>query len=326
VTKKRLLVFTLFTLIAFLSYMGLFFVPVKLKSPVILEVKKGAVFKEVIRDLSDAGLIHDARLVTFIASLTGADRKIKHGFYEFRDSITPYRVLRRLLEGDVMTKEVTIPEGFNLWQVASRLQEAGLCDRESFLKAARDERLLDRLGIDSLSVEGYLYPDTYRFPLGVEPEEIITTMVKNLRSHFTPDMIERMRELGMTEREVLTLASLIEKEAKVDDERPLISAVFHNRLKKGIPLESDPTAVYGIKDLSEGVTKEDLKRLTPYNTYIIKGLPPTPIASAGISSIIAALYPADVPYMFFVSMNNGRHYFSTTMSEHLKAIKRFRNH
>jgi UPF0755 protein len=325
VIKKQLLAFTFFSLVAFVSYLGLFFVPLKLENPVVVEVKKGTPFKEVIRDLSNTGLIHDARLVTFIASLTGADKRIKHGFYEFKGSITPYNVLRKLIEGDVMMKEVTIPEGFNIWQVASRVQEAGLCDRESFLRAARNKALLDRLKIDSSSVEGYLYPDTYRFPLGIEPEEIIATMVRNLRSRFTPEMIERMRELGMTEKEVLTLASLIEKEAKVDDERPLISAVFHNRLRKGIPLESDPTAIYGIKDLSEGITKEDLKRPTPYNTYIIKGLPPTPIASAGINSIMAALYPADVPYMFFVSMNNGRHYFSTTISEHLRAIRRFRN-
>ncbi len=322
--KSEIIVIACLTVLTFLIYSLSLFVPRQIKEPIVFEVKDGEAFRDVIERLTQQGLLSDKALVLLIASLTGMDREIKKGFYRFEGWMSSFQILKRLLRGDVLMVKVTVPEGFNIFQIADRLHGKGLADRETFLRTAFSEKILRELQIDAPSVEGYLYPDTYLFPLGASVEEIIRTMVKNLRSHFTEQMLRRMEELGLSEREVLTLASLVEKEAKVDEERPLIAAVFFNRLKKGLPLESDPTAVYGVKPLAEGITKQDLKRKTPYNTYIIKGLPPGPIASPGLKSIEAVLYPADVPYLYFVSMKNGRHYFSTTLKEHIRAIERFR--
>jgi UPF0755 protein len=228
------------------------------------------------------------------------------------------------VKGHVVENTVTIPEGFDIWQIARRLEEAEIVKEDEFLSLARKGSFLDRLRVDAPSVEGYIFPDTYRFPKRMSPEAVLKKMVETMREHFTEDMVARRIKLGMSEKEVLTLASIIEKEARVDDERPLISAVFHNRLRRGRPLQADPTSVYGFKDISSGITSQDLQRETPYNTYQIRGLPIGPIASPGLKSIRASLYPADVQYLYFVSRNNGRHYFSSTEAEHRRAIKRFR--
>jgi len=324
VEKEIIILFMILSIIVFLSHFSLFFIPFSLSEPVIIEIKKGTPFFKAIKLLSDKKLIFNDNIIIFIGKLTKFDKKIKYGFYNFNGKVSQYKILKDILVGNVAFKEVTIPEGFNLWQIAERFQKVGLIEKEEFLKIAYDKKILQQLKINAPSAEGYIFPDTYKFPIGIKAEHILKIMVKNMRKHFNENLRIRMQQLGMTEREVLTLASMIEKEAKIDEERYLISAVFHNRLKKGIPLESDPTAIYGIKDLSKGITKADLKIVNPYNTYLIKGLPPGPIASAGMKSIIAALYPADVPYLFFVSMNNGKHYFSSTVSEHLKAVKKFR--
>jgi UPF0755 protein len=158
----------------------------------------------------------------------------------------------------------------------------------------------------------------------MEPRETVAMMINNLRGKLTFEMMERMEELGFSENEILTLASIIEKEAVTDDERAVISAVYHNRLKKRIPLQADPTAIYGIKGSKEKILLSDLKRKTPYNTYVVRGLPPGPIASPGIKSIMAALYPAAVPYIYFVSNNDGTHTFSVTLAEHNAAVRAYR--
>jgi len=186
-----------------------------------------------------------------------------------------------------------------------------------------DRKFLDSLDIDAPSLEGYLYPDTYRLPKGIEPEEIFTIMVQRMREKFDESLRRRAEELGMTENEVLTLASIIEKEAMYEREMPLISAVYHNRLKRGMKLQADPTVLYGVRDKDRRIRYIDLKRSTPYNTYVIEGLPPGPIASPSIESIRAALYPADVDFLFFVSKNDGTHYFSRTGQEHRRAVLRY---
>jgi UPF0755 protein len=204
------------------------------------------------------------------------------------------------------------------------LSEKGIITEEDFRRLASDKVLLNSYKIDAPSLEGYLFPDTYKIPKGMDPKEAITMMVNKLREQYSGKLEARAAELGMSEREVLTLASIIEKEAATDEERLLISAVYHNRLRKKIPLQADPTAIYGIKSSREKITSEDLKRRTLYNTYVISGLPPGPIASASIKSIIAALYPADVQYIYFVSNNDGTHHFSVTAAEHAAAVRAYR--
>ena len=299
-------------------------VPLNIKNPVEVYVKKGMTFTETLQRLQEQGLIKDKNIILLVGKITRIDRKIKTGLYEFSGPVSPLKVINALISGRVAEFDVTIPEGYNIWQIARTLDEAGIITEEEFFRFAYNRKFLDSMNIDAPSIEGYIFPDTYSFPRGMPPEAVLKRLVAEMRRHFTPEMRHRAEALGLTEREVLTLASMIEKEAKVDDERPLISAVFHNRLERGMPLQSDPTTIYGFKNPSDVITSKDLKRKSPYNTYIIRGLPPGPIASPGLKSIMAALYPADVPYLFFVSDNNGRHRFSTTEAEHRKAVMLYR--
>ncbi len=300
------------------------FWPLELRERVWLEIKKGLPFEVVLKKLQKKGLLRDYHLFLLYGKLTSIDRKVKSGVYMFQGSTSPFGVLKAITEGQVYLQEVTIPEGYDLWQIGSLLEKKGILSKDEFLKKAHDRDLLKKLGIEGPSAEGYLFPDTYRFALKSSPEVVIKEMYQNLLSHINDNMTKRASALGFSLHEVLTLASLIEKEAKLPEERPLISAVFHNRLKRRMPLASDPTTVYGIKPLSEGVTKEDLKRNHPYNTYLHRGLPPGPICSPGLGSIMAALYPAKVNYLYFVAKGDGAHYFSSSLREQLRAIKKFR--
>ncbi len=323
--KSKVLFVTLAIVLAFVYlFTNPFFVKHKIRGPLEIEIPEGMTFNQVSRLLEQKELLSSRAIFVFWGRLLGLQYSIKSGLYRFEGPVSDYEILKKLTKGDVALIRVTIPEGFNLLQIAKRLDKLGITERDAFLEATRDRALLDSLDIDAPSVEGYLFPDTYFFPKKTAPERVIREMVKNLRAHISDEMKAQAERLGLTERQYLTLASLIEKEAEVDEERPLISAVFHNRLKRGMPLESDPTAVYGIEPPPKRITPNDLKRDTPYNTYLHKGLPPGPIASAGLKSIKAALYPARVPYLFFVATNNGRHHFSVTNHEHQRAIRRYR--
>ncbi|NOZ24651.1 MAG: endolytic transglycosylase MltG [Nitrospirae bacterium] len=323
--KNSIAVCTLLSISAFVIYASLnVLLPLGLKEPVSIYVKKGMTFSEAVALLKKEGLLRDENIIRIIGKTTGIDREIKSGFYEFSGSVSPLGVIGALVSGRVEVLKVTIPEGYNIWQIARRLDEAGIVAEEEFFRLAYDREFLDSMKIDAPSIEGYIFPETYSFPRGMSPEDVLRAMVAEMRRRFSPAMKARADELGMSEREVLTLASIIEKEAVVDDERPLISAVFHNRLKRGMPLQADPTSIYGFKDSSEAVTLNDLRRESPYNTYTMSGLPAGPISSPGLKSVRAALYPADVPYLFFVSENNGRHRFSTTEAEHREAVRLYR--
>ena len=289
-----------------------------------IEIPHGTSSGRVFELLNQKGLLRDKNIMLFIVEILGADREFKAGHYSFRDSRTPIGVLLDILRGRVIENRITITEGETIWNVAEKLQKAGIMSEEDFFRLNADPGFRSSLDIDAPSLEGYLFPDTYKFPKDYEPEKVIRVMVDNMRSHFTPDILLEMKKSGMTERDVLTLASIIEKEAVVDFERPIISAVYRNRLKKRMRLDADPTSIYGIKDFKDGITRKDLRRDTPYNTYRRRGLPPGPIAAPGIKSIIAAVYPADVPYLYFVSKNNREHHFSKSSREHFKAVQYYR--
>lgn len=288
-----------------------------------VEIPRGASFAQTVGILEKAGMVGNEKGFYFLSYLSDALDKIKAGEYDLRSSMTPMDVLERLVKGKVKEYPVFIPEGYTVRQIADRLEEQGLADREIFLSLASDGRLLSSLGIEEDSAEGYLFPDTHMLNKSMGEEGIIRFMVRQFRRLMTPDLLEQMERLDLTESEVVILASIIEKEGGPNEEKPLISAVFHNRLKKGMRLQSDPTVIYGMEDFDGNLRREDLKKETPYNTYRIKGLPPGPICNPGLEAIRAALYPAPVKYLYFVSNNIGSHHFSTNLVDHNKAVLKY---
>ncbi|MBF0557278.1 MAG: endolytic transglycosylase MltG [Nitrospirae bacterium] len=289
-----------------------------------VEIPEGATYKQAINILYKNNLIRDKNIFLVLGKLTGLDRRIRYGFYSFWGRMSPYQVFKRLKEGKIIEYEVTIVEGDSLLEIGDKLTSNKLMTREVFNRLVKDSDFLKSLKVDAPSLEGYIFPQTYRIPKGISPKTVFKGMVDLLRKSYTDDMRQRARKLGWDENKMLILASIIEKEAVTDEERPVISAVYQNRINKGMPLQADPTAIYGVKSSKLKITKDDLKNKTDYNTYVIKGLPPGPIASPGIKSIAAALYPANVPYLYFVSQKNGTHYFSKSLSEHSAAIRRIR--
>jgi UPF0755 protein len=301
------------------------FSAVRLAAPVEVRVERGMSFRQAALRMKESGVVRYALPLVVAARATGLDDRLRPGYYSFGGDTTPWGVFRALSEGRVVEAVVTVIEGDSLHEVKGKLSERGLVSTADFDRLAHDSAFLARLSVEATSLEGYLFPDTYRFYKGAEPEEVLGAMVRRLREQYAGDLPSRARLMGLSEREVLTLASIIEKEARSEAERPLVSAVYHNRLRRGIPLQADPTAIYGIKPQCEGVTLEDVRRKTAYNTYFIKGLPPGPIASPGLASIKAALYPAEAPYLYFVASGDGTtHTFSATLKEHERAVRKYR--
>lgn len=284
-----------------------------------VEIPKGATYRQVIKILKDNNIVKNELLLLLLGKITMTDKKLSAGYYNLNTAMSLWDVFDILRKGRIIQFTIQVPPGSTLEDIKSRLKEVGLVDDKSW-QLVYDEVFLKSLSIDAPSLEGYIYPDTYNFAKGMDTKDIFKMMVQRMRVKFDYSLIMRAEELGLSENEVLTLASIIEKEAVYDRERPLISAVYHNRLKRKMKLQADPTAVYGIKRMQDGITREDLKRNTLYNTYVVDGLPPGPIASPGIKAIKAALYPADVDYLYFVSKNDGTHYFSKTGEEHIEAV------
>ena len=288
----------------------------------VIVVREGATLKQVAADLKNAGIIRNSALFRLAGRLMGYDNQIKAGEYGFNGAMMPLKMLEILKKGQILTHSVTLPEGFNLDQIAELLDRNGLVNKEAFMEQAEDRALATRLGFSGNTLEGYLYPDTYRFRRNETPEKVIDVMVKRFRDMVSP-LDSQIKDSEMTLTQIITLASMVEKETGCPQERPMIARVFLNRLKKNMRLESDPTVIYGIEDFNGNLTKIDLKTKTPYNTYVIKGLSPGPIANPGIASIRAVLNPAEGNYYYFVSKNNGTHYFSETLNEHNRAVRRF---
>ena len=290
---------------------------------VTIEIPKGAGFSNVTAILEKEDLIKHKRSFYLLARLKDAPTHIRAGEYELNSSMSPADIINKFIKGKIKGHYVLIPEGFNISQIAARLAAKKLVNEEIFIKTASDPEFVSSLGIQGSSVEGYLFPDTYIFTRSMDAKKIIKFMVNRFRQKVTPDMIQRAKELGFTTKEFVTLASIIEKEGGPKEERALISAVFHNRLKKGIKLQSDPTVIYGIKGFDGNIKRKHLREKTPYNTYRIKGLPPGPISNPGVDSLLATLYPASVNYLFFVSKNNGTHHFSSDLASHNKAVLKY---
>ncbi len=294
--------------------------PVK---PRILTIVPGDPFHRVTQKLADMGVIRSPLKFRILALFGKYDRRIKTGEYRLAATMSPEEILKKLVKGDVILYRFTVPEGYTLKQIAGVVAKAGLVDARDFLNTAREPRFIRTMKIEAGSLEGYLFPDTYHFPKPISSQAIIHKMVRRLNEVVSNTWRIKARQLGFTLHEVLTLASIIEKETGAAHERPLIASVFHNRLKKKMRLESDPTVIYGVPDFDGNLTRKHLQTPTPYNTYLIPGLPPGPIASPGAEAIRAVLYPQQSKYLFFVSKKDGTHHFTTRFSDHQRAVRKY---
>ncbi|MBW2568906.1 MAG: endolytic transglycosylase MltG [Deltaproteobacteria bacterium] len=289
----------------------------------IVVIKPGQGFTATLNSLKDTGVIKNPIRFEMIARIKGYDKKIKAGEYLLSSSMPPIKILETIVKGKVRLYKVTVPEGYNIRQTASIMNMANLATKTDFLKAATDALLVRENGIDAETFEGYLFPDTYCFPKNITSKGIITTMVEQFRAIFTPEWKNQAKKLNLTIHQVVTLASIIEKETGAQIERPIISSVFHNRLRKKMRLESDPTVIYGIKNFDGNITRKHLSKPTSYNTYKIRGLPPGPIANPGLKAIEAALFPEKTNFLYFVSKGDGTHKFSTNIADHNRAVRKY---
>jgi UPF0755 protein len=292
--------------------------------PVIFLIPKGTSFSSVAAELEKKGLLQYPYCFDILARIEKKRGSLKAGEYSLNSGMTPTEILKILTEGRSIQLSLTVPEGFNLREIAARLEKMGAGRSEEFLKAAHDGGILERFEIAAPSFEGYLFPDTYSFSRGTMETDILAHMASNFVKKVRIEDISRsVKDSGFTFHEVITLASLIEKETALEKEKPLVSAVLWNRLKKGMLLQCDPTVIYAIENFDGNIRKKDLKIDSPYNTYLYKGLPPGPIANPGLESIKAALRPAPENYIYFVSRKDGSHYFSSTLQEHNSAVRKY---
>lgn len=288
-----------------------------------VDIPLGTALPQVAARLAAAGVISDEARFVRLARRSEAGQKIKAGSYRFTVAATPREVLDRLVAGDVIKIRLTIPEGFTLRDIAARVEAAGIGTADQFLAAAGDPALRRRLAIPFGMLEGYLFPETYTLTAMTTPAEVVRTMVAQLEHVLTADLLAAARARGLDRHRLLTLASIVQKEAGSEAEMPQIAAVFHNRLRLGMPLQADPTVIYGIPAFDGNLTRRHLTTPTPYNTYTRKGLPPGPIASPGLAALRAAAFPADSPALYFVADGHGRHIFSTTLDAHNRAVNRY---
>jgi UPF0755 protein len=274
--------------------------------------------------LAQAQVIRSRTAFVAAAVLRGTPRSLKAGEYEVPRDASTWEILALLESGRVRQHAILHPEGATVTELARALEAERLADVEAVARAAADRMFLDGQGIEGATAEGYLFPDTYQFVRGMTPEEILGKMVQRMRAKLTPEILARARERGLSVHQLLTLASIIEREAVVKDEQRLISAVFWNRLRLNMPLQADPTVQYAVAKERRALSRADLATDHPYNTYVHPGLPPGPIASPGLEAIQAALDPAPVKYLYFVARDDQRHHFSTTVEEHNAAVARYR--
>ena len=293
----------LYTLIVFVAFTILFFVllvnystsPIDKKNVnVRVNIPTGSSFLEVTEILDQAGLVKSRILFYSLAIKKNARRSIRAGEYEFNTSLTPAAMIDTLLLGEKKIYKILIPENLSLRELAERLDEFKLINKKDFFKLARDKAFLESLNIKADSIEGYLFPDVYFFDRSMSTRQIMKIMVSQFWKKVTPEMIKRAGEIGFNINQFVTVASMIGKETNNDAKKPAISAMFHDRLKKGKRLQSSPTAVYDLDNFDGKILYSHLKRKSLYNTYVIKGLPPGPIANPGLTSLQAALYPVKV--------------------------------
>lgn len=293
------------------------------KTSVIFNFKGAVTFRKIADELGAKQVVSSPLLFTLYGRLRGEDGKIKAGYYQLNDGMTPREILRKLVNGEVYLRPFVLPEGYSIYQAAELLEKQGLLDGKRFLARCADREFLRAHGISGPNAEGYLFPGTYNVEPDMDEAGLLTAMLrqftKNRRHRYEP----RLKASGKSWQEVLTLASMIEKEAVTPAEGPVIASVFYNRLARRMRLQSDPTSVYGVRAFAGKVTRSDILRPSPYNTYLNEGLPPGPIGNPGDSAIEAVLNPARTSYLYFVARQDGSHQFSATLVEHNRAVQTY---
>jgi len=286
-------------------------------------IPPGRSFSVAARQLEQQGIISSTLFFRLLAEVRGATDQLKAGHYRFAEPATPVTILQRLQAGDVLRYRFTVPEGLTIAEIAERLERAERGDKRRFLKLCRNPELVQQFGIPAASLEGYLFPETYLLETEADEDKLLNSMLKQFQQRVDAELLNKAKRYNLNRHQMVTLASIIQKEAGSKEEMPLISAVFHNRLRKGIPLQADPTVIYGISDFDGNLTRKHLQTPGPYNTYLNRGLPPGPIANPGIKALQAAISPAEVDYLYFVARGDGSHKFSSSLREHNRAVRRF---
>ncbi len=292
----------------------------------IISIERGLTVASIASQLEKNGFIKDARSFRLAYSLYYSPNFLKAGEYDFKMPVSPKKIMLEMIAGKVLVHPLTIPEGLTYKEIAELLEKRNYPFKGSFLDACLKVELISDLDGQAVNLEGYLFPETYHFNRGIEAEEIVKAMVTQFRKAFGKEQKERAQQINMTVREIVTLASLIEKETSIREEKSLVSAVFHNRLRLGMKLDCDPTIIYALKlenRFDGNIRLKDKSLKSPYNTYLYPGLPPGPICNPGHEALQAALYPDSVDYLYFVSRNDGSHVFSRSYSEHLKAVSKY---
>jgi UPF0755 protein len=326
-----LLLFLLGFPVLWLLWLGVYAMspgPSSADTQIVVVIPNSTGLSAIERILADHQVIRDDPRFFMLAVLTGAATRLRAGEYAFAPGQNPLEVIDLLQKGKVLLRPVTIPEGTDMAEVGNILAAAdSRLDLHRFLDLAHDPKMLESLGINEKSLEGYLFPDTYYLSRGQQSEaEIITMMVQR---HFK--VYNEIRERagnnipGLTHHEIVTLASIVEKETGNPEERPLVASVFLNRLARNMRLQADPTVRYGLPDAAGPLSAAELKNSNPYNTYMVFGLPPGPITNPGKASLEAVVFPAQTDYLYFVAKDDKSHYFSTTLAEHNKAVSAYRN-
>jgi peptidoglycan lytic transglycosylase G len=288
-----------------------------------VEIVPGSNPQSMGRVLSDAGVIENATAFRIAVWLEGAGRRLQAGEYRFDAPMTPREVVDKIARGDVFLRPVTFREGLTIRQMAAIFEERGFGAASEFVAAASKAAPIRDLDSHARDLEGYLFPDTYTLPRHTTADELVARMVSRFEKALTPETRRQAESRGLSVRELVTLASIVEKETGSAEERPLVAAVYANRLKVGMGLQCDPTVIYALERAGRytgNLTRADLQFDSPYNTYRYAGLPPGPIAAPGQASLESAANPAAVPYLYFVSRNDGTHAFATTLDEHNKNV------
>ena len=291
-----------------------------------VDIAPGTSTLDIGRQLVDAGVVLDQRTFRVALWRSGRDRLLQAGEYRFTEPVSALDVVHTLFRGQVYLRTVTFPEGLTRWEMAELFGQSQFGTTEEFLRASEQAELITDLDPEATSLEGYLFPETYALPRDADADDLVAAMLAQFRRAFDDDLQTLAAERGLTVRQVVTLASLIQRETGLDEERPVVSAVYNNRLGRRMPLQCDPTVIYAlqINGLYDGnLTRENLAYDSPYNTYVYPGLPPGPIAAPGAGDLRAALMPADVSYIYFVSRNDGSHVFADTLREHNRNVREF---
>jgi UPF0755 protein len=329
---KRILLFVILLLVVCAAGAAWFYTGVDrpfkgyAESEQFVEIPQGVGTAAIGKRLADAGVVQSASTFRLALWVTGQGRRLQAGEYRFDHAMSPRQVADKIARGEVYVLPITFREGLTIKQMAELYEAKGFGPAKDFVAATKSVALIQSIDPAAKDLEGYLFPDTYALPRHATAEQLVARMVASFTKALTPDLIERASADGHDVRQLVTLASIVEKETGKGEERPMVAAVYTNRLKIGMGLQCDPTVIYALDRAGRyngNLTREDLQFDSPYNTYRYAGLPPGPIASPGRASLEAAANPAPVPYLYFVSRNDGTHAFATTLEEHNRNVQQY---